>query len=152
LYGAQAGPNNLAGMTNTQLGAFFKTLFKRNPHTAAGSGPPKVDAQVLAVAFAVYVTNENLAGTAAVSYGFTVDEAGVGAATFNVGDNGAAFGVADGSEVRILDLLKAVNDRATDGLLYDLNSDGDTEDPDEELFRIMANDVFRSINEAGNVA
>jgi hypothetical protein len=151
LYGASAGPNNLTGMTNTQLASFYKTLFQRTQKTAAGSGPPKVDAQVLAVALAVYVTNEHLAGTAAASYGFTVDSAGAGAATFHVGDNGAAFGVTDGSTVRVIDLLLAVNSRSTNGLLFDLNADGDTTDLFEELYRTTANEVFSGINEAGDI-
>ena len=151
LYGATAGSNNLAGMTNVEVADFYRTLFKRNGKTAAGSGPPKVDAQVLAVALAAYVTNQNLAGAAAISYGFAVDSFGVGAAAFNVADNGEAFGVAGGSTVRILDLLLAVNFRTKNGLLYDLNGDGDTSDPNEELFRTMVNDVFSDINEAGDL-
>jgi hypothetical protein len=54
MYGA--GANNLAGKTNTQVAAIYKTLFAR---TAAGGGPAKMDAQVLATAFAVYLTNQN---------------------------------------------------------------------------------------------
>ena len=36
-----------------------------------------MDAQVLAVAFACYVTNDTLAGTTAEAYGFLVTEHGV---------------------------------------------------------------------------
>ena len=133
------------------MAAFYTTLFMRTKKTAAGSGPPKVDAQILAVALAAYVTNENLAGSAAEDYGFTVDAYGTGAATFNVGNNGAAFGVANGSEVRILDLLLAVNSRSTNGLLYDLNGNGRTTDANEELYRTMANNVFSGINEFGDI-
>jgi hypothetical protein len=138
-------------MTNAQVASFYTTLFKRNAKTAAGSGPPKVDAQVLAVALAVYVTNQNLAGTAGVAYGFTVDATGLGAATFDVGSSGAAFGVANDSPVRVLDLLLAVNARTTNGLLFDLNSDGDTGDANEALYRTMANVVFSAINELGDI-
>ena len=76
---------------------------------------------------------------------------GLGVRTFNVGDNGAAFGVADGSDVTVLDLLLAVNAQTSDGLLFDLNDDGDTDDLDETLFRTMANDVFSAINEDGDI-
>jgi hypothetical protein len=151
MYGASAGPNNLTGMSNAEVAEFYKTLFKRNGKTAAGSGPPKVDAQILAVALAVYVTNVNLAGTVAACYGFTVDAYGTGAATFNVGNKGAAFGLANGTTARILDLLVAINNRSTNGLLYDMNGDGDTNDINEALFRTMANDLFSSINEAGDI-
>ena len=64
-----------------------------------------------------------------------------------MGDNGAAFGVADNTEMTVLDLLLALNARTTNGLLYDLDGDGDADDDLEKLFRIMANQVFSSINE-----
>jgi hypothetical protein len=134
-----------------QVAEFYKTLFKRNSKPAAGSGPPKVDAQILAVALAAYVTNVNLAGSAAVAYGFTVDAFGLGASTFNLGAQGAAFGAANHSTVRVLDLLLAVNARSANGLLFDLNGDGDTNDPFEASYRTMANDVFSAINEIGDI-
>ena len=58
MYGAFAGANNLAGKTNAEVAAFYKTLFARTKCNAAGGGPPKMDAQVLATALAVYVTNQ----------------------------------------------------------------------------------------------
>jgi hypothetical protein len=151
MYGASAGPNNLTGMTNAEVASFYQTLFKGNAKTSAGLGPPKVDAQVLAVALAVYVTNQNLAGTVAANFGFTVDAFGTGAGMFSVGNNGAAFGLANGSTARIFDLLLAVNSRTSNGLLYDVNGDGDTVDSNEALFRTMANDVFSAINEVGRI-
>lgn len=48
---------------------------------------------MLATALAVYVTNESLAGRPGVAYGFEVTATGVGYSTFNVGTNGAAFGL-----------------------------------------------------------
>src|SRR5207244_262988 len=56
MYGASAGANNLDGKTNTQVAAFYTSLFVR---TSSVNGPPKVDAQSLAVALAVYVTNQD---------------------------------------------------------------------------------------------
>ncbi len=53
-------------------------------------------------------------------YDFLVTETGPGAALFNVGDSGDAFGVADNSDVAILDLLLATNARTTDGVLYEV--------------------------------
>ncbi|MGD9856654.1 MAG: tandem-95 repeat protein [Planctomycetaceae bacterium] len=151
MYGANAGTANLTGMTNAQVAEFYKVLFKRNGNNSGQSGPPKVDAQVFAVALAAYVTNQNLAGAVAAGYGFIVDSSGVGAATINVGSNGAAFGVPNATEVRVLDLLLAVNARTQRGILYDLNGDGDTNDPNEGLYRGMANDVFSLINEQGDI-
>src|SRR5439155_21120273 len=90
MYGA------LAGKTNASVAAFYKTLFARTS-SSAPAGPPKTDAQVLATAFAVYVTHQTLAGTTAAAYGFQVTATGVGTRSFNVRNNGAAFGVANNS-------------------------------------------------------
>ncbi|HEV3083221.1 MAG TPA: Ig-like domain-containing protein [Gemmataceae bacterium] len=143
LYGS------LDGMTNAGVAAFYKQLFARTSHTAPG-GPPKVDAQVLATALAVYVTNQTLAGTAAAAYGFQISAAGVGARTFDVAGNGAAFGVANNSRLSVMDLLLAVNARAHKGLLYDMNGNGQI-DGSEVGYRTMANDIFSAINEAGDI-
>jgi hypothetical protein len=151
MYGAGAGANNLTGKTNAEVAAFYKTLFARTAQTAAGGGPAKMDAQVLATALAVYVTNQSLAGTTAASYGFVVTANGVGARTFNVGSNGGAFGVANNVDVTVLNLLLAVNSRSKNGLLYDLDGDGDANDALETSYRTMANKVFSAINEVGNI-
>src|SRR5262249_17301601 len=127
--------------------------FARTSHTAP-AGPPKVDAQVLATAFAVYVTNQTLAGTTAAAYGFHVTTTGVGTRTFDVGSNGAAFGAvfgaADHSSLSVLDLLLAVDSRSHDGLMYDENGDRQINNS-ESGFRTIANDLFRRINEAGDI-
>ena len=103
LYGAGA-QTDLTGMTNAEVAATFKAMFKAKVKQKGTQ--TKVECQVLATAFAVYVTNSNLAGTTAESYGFLVDD-GVGTATWNVGTNGDAFGVANFSELTVLDLLLA---------------------------------------------
>ena len=100
---------------------------------------------------ATYVTNSNLAAYAAVDYGFLVTEDGVGTSTFNVGDAGEAFDVADNTEMMVLDLLFATNDNSFDGVLYDLDGDGDADDDLESLLRQLANDVFSAINESGDI-
>jgi len=141
MYGA------LDGMTNAQIAAYYKALFARTINT---NGPPKVDAQVLATALAVYVTDQTLAGTTAVAYGFQVSATGVGTRTFNVGNNGAPFGVANNSSLSVMDLLLAVDARSHNGLLYDQNGDGHISS-DEASFRTMANNVFTGINEAGDI-
>jgi hypothetical protein len=151
MYGASTGTSNLVGKANADVAAFYKTLFARTAATAAGGGPAKMDAQVMATALAVYVTNDALAGTTAADYGFLVTDNGVGSRTFNVGTSGAAFGVADDFDVTVLDLLLAVNSRSKNGLLYDLDADGDANDSVETGFRTKANNVFTAINEAGDI-
>jgi hypothetical protein len=145
-------PNMYASMdgeTNAQVAAFYKTLFARAARSAPG-GPPKTDAQVMATALAVYVTNQSLAGTTAATYGFQVTTYGVGEKTFNVGSDGAAFGVANNTNVSVLDLLLAVNSRSRNGLFYDMNGDGQINST-EASNRTMANDTFSAINEAGGM-
>jgi Bacterial Ig-like domain (group 3)/PKD domain/SdrD B-like domain len=149
---ARTFPNlyaTLDGLTNAQVAAFYKTLFARTIADAP-AGPPRVDAQVMATALAIYVTNQTLAGPTASAYGFHVSADGVGARTFNVGGNGAAFGVANNSDVSVMDLLLAVNARSDNGLLHDLNADGQIRSS-EAAYRTMANVVFTGINEAGDI-
>jgi hypothetical protein len=149
LYGAAAGANDLAGKSNTEVANFMTALFNRTSQSAP-PGPPKLDAQVLAAALAVYVTNENLAGTTAAAYGFQVSAQGVGAATFNVGGNGAAFGVADNTTLTVLRILQATDARTSNGLLYDLDSSGTISLPERAL-REMANLVYTAINQQGDI-
>jgi hypothetical protein len=151
MYGTSAGASNLTGKTNAQVAEFYKSRFALHGQTSLGGGPPKMDAQVLATALAVYVTSQSLAGTAATAYGFHVTTDGVGVRMFNVGSNGAAFGVANNSNVSVLDLLLAVNSRSRNGLLYDLDGDGDANDALETSYRTMANNIFSAINEAGDI-
>ena len=153
MYGVNAGDNNLVGMTNAEVVDFYSNLFRRKKKDAMQlglGGPIKMDAQVMAAAFAVYVTNSTLAGTTASTFGFSVTEYGLGISTFNVGFNGDAFGVEDNSDVTILNLLLAINNRSMNGVLYDRDGDGYAIDDLEILFRTMANNVFSAINEQGD--
>lgn len=155
MYGVNAGDNNLTGKTNTQVAEFYSDLFRRKKKEAEQlglGGPVKLDAQILAVALAAYVTSETLAGTTAAGYGFLVTENGVGVSTFNVGSTGSAFGVDDDSDVAVLDLLLAVNDRTVNGVLYDQDGDDDANDELETLLRTLANSVFAAINESGDLS
>jgi hypothetical protein len=134
LYGSQAGANNLLGKTNTDIASFYLKLFNVKGQ--------KLDAQVLAVALACYVTDSNLAGTTAASYGFAVSAGGTGAATYNVGSNGAAFGVPNGTTLTVLQILQGANDQAVNGVLYGGNT----------LLRNMANTVFDGVNNKGDIS
>ncbi len=149
MYGIAAGANNLTNKTNAQVAAFYTSLFQRNAKNSPG-GPPKVDAQVLATAFAVYVTNSALAGNVATNYGFSVGPTGLGYSTINVGANGAAFGLVNNSSATVLDLLLAVNARTKKGLLYDLDNSG-LISASEAAQRVMCNAVFTLINEQGDI-
>ena len=152
MYGADAGSNDLTGMTNAEVADFYRDIFRRKKKEARQlglGGPTKMDTQVMAMAFATYVTNETLAGSTAADFGFMVTQNGVGVSTFNVGSNGYAFAVENDSDVTILDLLLATDNYSINGILYDLDEDGDADDELEILFRTIANNVYSSINEQG---
>ena len=103
----------------------------------------KLDAQVLATALSVYATNATLDSTqAAAKYGFTVSGYGLGTATFNVGSNGDAFGVANNTSLDIMDLLLATDAQAVDGVLYGGNT----------IKRNEANTIYSTLNQAGNIS
>src|SRR5262249_19670554 len=109
LYGWYS-PNNLIGATNDQVAAFYQSLFSQ-PGSA-------LECQVLATALSVYATTQSLGGNIGQTYGFTVSANGLGAYSFNVGADGAAFAVANNTTRNVYELLKAVNDQAVFGALY----------------------------------
>ena len=89
MFGALAGTNDLAGESNASVAAF-------SSNRGFVVHDQKLDAQVLATALAVYVTDPTLDSTSVgTQYGFKVSGNGVATATVNVGSNGAAFGVAN---------------------------------------------------------
>jgi hypothetical protein len=128
LYGANSA-NNLAGKSNSYIAALFQQDFLQKGQ--------KLDAQVLATALSVYATNATLDDTqVAAQYGFTVSGDGVGTATVNVGSNGDAFGVANGTTMTVIDLLLAADAQAVSGVLYNGNA----------TLRNKANNVFGAVN------
>jgi parallel beta-helix repeat protein len=134
IYGASAGTKNLAGKTNAFIAALFQSDFVQKGQ--------KLDAQVLATALSVYVTNATLDNTdIGAQYGFLVQGDGVGTATVNVGSNGDAVGVGNGTTLTVLDTLLAADAQAIDGVLYH----GDA------VLRKKANDLFSFINQAGSI-
>ena len=135
MFGANAGGNDLALQSNAYIAALFQSDF-----VVKGV---KLDAQVLATALAVYATSATLDPTqAAASYGFVVSGDGLGAATWNVGSDGDAFGVANNTSMTVMGLLLATDDQAVDGLLYN----GDAARRNE------ANAVYGALNQAGSVS
>jgi hypothetical protein len=134
MYGANSG-NDLAGKSNAYVAALFQQDFLEQG--------PKLDAQALAAALAVYATNAALDPTqVAASHGFTVSGYGVGTATVNVGSNGDAFGVANNTTMTVMDLLLATDSQAVKGLLYKGNT----------AKRNEANAVYSALNQAGSVS
>jgi hypothetical protein len=134
LYGVGAETNNLTGEINAQVAAFFKSQ-------AALPGS-NLEAQVLATALNVYATTLSLGGTVGQSYGFTVSADGLGADSFNVGADGAAFGVAKKTTLNVYELLKAVDRQSVLGVLYD----GDAK------LQKLANHRFHALNGAGSIS
>ena len=124
---------HLGGKSNTEVGTHFRTLFAIRGQ--------KLEAQVMATALAVYVTNQSLAGTVGQAYGFHVSTHGVGTRTYNVGSRGAAFGVEDDTELTVLDLLLATDAMTLDGVLYYADNLSLT-----RALRSMANEVYSDIN------
>ena len=124
-----------ANKTNTYIANFY------NNNDFAASGQ-KLDAQVLAAAFACYVSNSTWAGgTFAASYGFTVNADGSGYETVNVGTNGAAFGVANNSNITILQALQATDAQTSSTTLYNGNT----------TLRNEANTIYTLINQGGDI-
>ena len=133
LYGANSG-NDLAGQSNAYVAALFQQDFLEQG--------PKLDAQVLATALAVYATNATLDSTqVAAQYGFTVSGDGVGTAAVSVGSDGDAFGVANNTTMTVMELLLATDAQAVNGVLYGGNA----------AKRNEANAVFSAVNQAGGI-
>ncbi|MCH5373098.1 MAG: hypothetical protein JJ992_03915, partial [Planctomycetes bacterium] len=148
--------SSLVGASGDDVAHFYRDqLFKKAGKKVAG--PPKMDAQFMAVALATFFTSSELAGNAAAPFGFNVTDTGIGTHLVNVGSNGVAFGVANDRDVAVLQLLLAANDRtgASDdesgfASLYDADRDG-TIDGEEALLRTMAHELFSNINERGSI-
>ena len=102
--------------------------------SANGSAP----ASVLAVALNVYVTTSSLSGTAAVAFGFKVSATGLGARSYSVGLDRAAFGVANNTTLDVYQLLQAVNRKAVNGVLYNGDATLQAQCADLVLIRTLA--------------
>ena len=133
LFGSGAGSRSLAGLTNAQVASYVQSL--------ANVTGPRLDSEVLAAALNVYATTSSLGGSAAKSYGFKVTSAGLGATAFNVGTNGAAFGVADNAKPTVLQLLQSADSQAVGGVLYAANPS----------LRPKAFNVFSGVNDLGEI-
>jgi len=112
IWGANAGSNDLAGKTNAQVASYYQSL--------ASNSSLQLNAATFALALNCYVTNSTLAGNVGASYGFAVSSTGLAAATANVGNAGAAFGVDDDVFLTISELLYIANQDAVNGVLWDV--------------------------------
>jgi parallel beta-helix repeat protein len=138
LFGANAGSaNNLSGKTNTQVAAYYQSLYANSAKRA--------ETEALALALAVYVTNSGLAGTTATTYGFAVSATGLGVATFGVGANGSAFGVDNATVLTVNEILARANARTQKGVIWDSNGDGSLSTAESALRGQVAS-LFDSIN------
>ncbi len=127
-------PASLNLKTNTDVAAYFVKL-----KNASGD---KVEAQVMAVALATYVTDSDLAGTAASSYKFTVNSTGAGGKTYNTGSNGSAFGLSNNTNYTVLTFLQAANASASNGIVSGSTSSS---------ARTAQGTIFNGINTAGDI-
>jgi VCBS repeat-containing protein len=132
---------NLAGQTNAQVAAYFQLLF--------ATRGDKLEAQVMATALSVYVTNSTLAGgTYGTAYGFTVAAGGgAGVATFNVGSDGAAVDHANGTAMTLMDILLAADRLAT----HASTAAGFALYAGDQATRGLADDLFGRINDTGGL-
>jgi hypothetical protein len=147
-----SGGDDAAEVASFYKNEFFKKKIK---------GTSKVDAQFMGLALSTFFTSSNLSGgNVAASYGFNVTDTGIGTNLVNVGDNGAAFSVADYTDMALMALLLETNnltgadsdmDASEDySQIYDANGDGML-DAAELAWREMANEVFSAINEGGDI-
>ena len=126
LYGATAGSaDNLTGKSNRDVASYYIKLL--------GKSSPKLQAQIMATALNVYVTDIDLGGTAGARYRFNISSLGTGVKSFNVGPYGSAIGLLNDTSYTVLELLAQANLRKQMG-----------------SFDIAAfNVIFGAINEAG---
>jgi uncharacterized repeat protein (TIGR01451 family) len=128
------------GQTNTQIAADFLTAFGN-----VGGVQGNTYAQAFANALAIYATDPTLGGgSAAASQGFTVKTGGTGSDTFNVGSNGAAFGVPNNTTLTVLQILTTLNSNysPTTHLFYG----------GSQSLTSAANNVTNGINQGGDIA
>lgn len=122
--------------TNQDVANLFLTFFNQKGQ--------KLQAQILGAALATYVTDASLAGNNAAAYGFKVSQFGSGQATYNVGSNGAAFGVPNNTVLTVSQILAAANNLTPSSA--NCNPYGGN-----TSLQNMANNVFDGINSTGDI-
>jgi sarcosine oxidase gamma subunit len=110
IYPNLYGGSILGNKTNTTIASIYMSYYN-----VSGQ---RNSAQVMATALNVYASTLGLGGAYSTTYGFVPTTDGLGDATFDVGTNGAAFGVANNSTISVTQMLVAVNGSANNGVLY----------------------------------
>jgi hypothetical protein len=145
---------NLNGATGPQVAAYF--LFVK----AAMSGSTwNTYAQSLATALSVWVTTSGLGwntnATGPTNYGLQqgFGGAGLGDIYYNVGTNGAAFGVANNTLMKVKNLLKHFNSKCarTGGSYTALPTSIVFYGNNNASMVSRANNVFNGINNTGDI-
>jgi hypothetical protein len=130
---------SLAGLTNAQVATVYSNLW-------TPSGVTKnTYVQAFAVALGCYATDASLGfNSTAASFGFKSSPGGTCAKTFNVGSNGAAFGVPNGTTLTVFQVMAAANANfnPTTGLFYG----GD------QALTSDLNNVLDGINSKGDIS
>src|SRR5262249_41159319 len=140
---------NLAGATRTQVAAYVKTALS-NP----GGLDKNTYAQALGLALNVFATTTglgwNTGSGGSQSFGFKQDANGngTGTRTYDVGNNGAAFGVANNTVITVNAALSYFNSQCS------ITTTGSYTVPPTLVFYAgnstllgMANDIFNGINQ-----
>ena len=145
---------NLNGATGQQVAAYFLVV------KAAMSGSTwNTYAQSLATALSVWVTTSGLGwntnATGPTNYGFQqgFGGAGLGDIYYNVGTNGAAFGVANNTLMKVKNLLKHFNSKCarTGGSFTALPTSIVFYGNNNASMVSRANNVFNGINNTGDI-
>jgi hypothetical protein len=138
---ASFGATSFAGLTNAQVATVYEDLW--NP-----SGVTKnTYVQAFAVALGVYADTPGLGFNAtAAGFGFIPVPGGGSSLLFNVGSNGAAFGVPDGTSLTVMTILNDANAAfdATLGTFFNGNSNQQTLTSD-------LNNVLAGITQQGDI-
>jgi hypothetical protein len=98
---------SLSGKSDAQVAAAFETDFG-----SVGGLQGNDTAQFFACALACYFTSTTLDGTNPEpgKFGFNQSPGGTGSHTFNVGNNGAAFGVPNNTTLTVLQILQFIDE------------------------------------------
>jgi hypothetical protein len=113
LYGGMGGAPNLSLSGNGQIATYYSMVASK------GS---TLDALVLSTAFDVFASTLSLGGTTATAYGFMPNSNGLGAYLFDIGNNGAAFGVNNNTSLNVYELLLAADKNAMGGEPWGTNT------------------------------
>ena len=123
----------LAGKTNSDVAAIIKAI--------ACSSCYQLEADILATALSVYVTDADLAGMNANAYGFHVSFLGSGVKKVNVGSAGTYLGLSCNTKYSLWDILDAADAKSSNGIVLGSSGYG----------RSKVDGLFDGLNDAGSI-